>query len=83
MRRNRLCTQKRWGVALAAVLLLASATAPAQTLAQAVEARTSGNAEDLQSQRRIDALSEETDKMLAEYRTRLKQIDAFEINALM
>ena len=79
MRRNRLCTQKRWGVALAAVLLLASATAPAQTLAQAVEARTSGNAEDLQSQRRIDALSEETDKMLAEYRTRLKQIDALRI----
>jgi len=66
-------------VALAAVLLLASATAPAQTLAQAVEARTSGNAEDLQSQRRIDALSEETDKMLAEYRPRLKQIDALRV----
>lgn len=79
MRRNRLSTQKRWGVALAVGLLLASATAPAQTLAQAVEARTSGNAEDMESQRRIDALSEETDKMLAEYRTRLKQIDALRI----
>jgi hypothetical protein len=66
-------------VALAAVLLLASATAPAQTLAQAVEARTSGNAEGMESQRRIDALSEDTDKMLAEYRTRLKQIDALRI----
>ena len=79
MRRNRLSTQKRWGVALAVVLLLASATAPAQTLAQAVEARTSGNAEGMESQRRIDALSEDTDKMLAEYRTRLKQIDALRI----
>ena len=79
MRRNRLSTQKRWGVALAVALLLASATAPAQTLAQAVEARTSGNAEGVESQRRIDTLSEETDKMLAEYRTRLKQIDALRI----
>jgi hypothetical protein len=33
----------------------------------------------MESQRRIDALSEETDKMLAEYRTRLKQIDALRI----
>ena len=79
MRRNRLSTQKRWGVALAVALLLASATAPAQTLAQAVEARTSGNTEGMESQRRIDALSEETDKMLAEYRTTLKQIDALRI----
>jgi len=79
MRRNRLSTQKRWGVALAVALLLASATAPAQTLAQAVEARTSGNTEGMESQRRIDSLSEETDKMLAEYRTRLKQIDALRI----
>lgn len=79
MRRNRLSTQKRWGVALAVALLLASATAPAQTLAQAVEARTSGNTEGMESQRRIDTLSEETDKMLAEYRTRLKQIDALRI----
>jgi hypothetical protein len=79
MRRNRLSSQKRWGVALAVALLLASATAPAQTLAQAVEARTSGNAEGVESQRRIDTLSEETDKMLAEYRTRLKQIDALRI----
>jgi hypothetical protein len=66
-------------VALAVALLLASATAPAQTLAQAVDARTSGNAEGMESQRRIDTLSEETDKMLAEYRTRLKQIDALRI----
>jgi hypothetical protein len=33
----------------------------------------------MESQSRIDALSEETDKMLAEYRTRLKQIDALRI----
>lgn len=79
MRRNRLSTQKRWGVALAVALLLASATAPAQTLAQAVDARTSGNTEGMESQRRIDTLSEETDKMLAEYRTTLKQIDALRI----
>jgi hypothetical protein len=76
---KRLSIQQRWGVALAVGLLLASATAPAQTLAQAVEARTSGNAEGVESQRRIDALSEETDKMLAEYRTTLKQIDALRI----
>ena len=79
MLRNRFSTQKKWGVALAMALLLASATAPAQTLAQAVEARTSGNVEGVESQGRIDALSEETDKMLAEYRTRLKQIDALRV----
>jgi len=44
-----------------------------------VAARTSRNAAGLESQRRNDTLSEETDKMLPEYRTRLKQIDALRI----
>jgi hypothetical protein len=79
MRPKRFSIQQRWGVALAAALLLASATAPAQTLAQAVDARTSGNKEGVESQRRIDTLSEETDKMLTEYRATLKQIDALRI----
>lgn len=79
MRPKRLSIHQRWGVTLVVPLLLASATAPAQTLAQAVDVRTSGNAESQASQQRIDALSEETDKMLAEYRTTQKQIDALRI----
>jgi len=66
-------------VALAVALLFASATAPAQTLAQAVDVRKSGNEEGLKSQQRVDALSDETDKLLTEYRTTIKQIDALRV----
>jgi hypothetical protein len=69
----------RWCAALAVALLFASATAPAQTLAQAIDARKGGNEESIKSQRRIDALSDETDKLLTEYRTTLKQIDALRV----
>lgn len=69
----------RWCAALAVALLFASATAPAQTLAQAVDVRKGGNEEGIASQQRIDALSDETDKLLTEYRTTLKQIDALRV----
>ncbi|MDH3518940.1 MAG: DUF3450 domain-containing protein [Myxococcales bacterium] len=70
---------RRWCVPVAAALLLASATAPAQTLAQAVDVRTKANAEGLESQRRVDSLSDETEKMLTDYRITLKQIDALRV----
>jgi len=74
----------RWCVPVAAALLFASATAPAQTLAQAMEVQTTTNEEGLESQKRIDSLSDATDKMLTEYRSMLKQIDALRVyNAQM
>jgi hypothetical protein len=63
----------------AIALLLVSATAPAETLAQAVDVRTKGNAEGVESQKRVDALSDETDQLLSIYRTTLKQIDALRV----
>jgi Protein of unknown function (DUF3450) len=74
----------RWCVPVAAALLLVSATAPAQTLAQVMDVRTKANAESLESQKRIDSLSDATDKMLTEYRSTLKQVDALRVyNAQM
>jgi septal ring factor EnvC (AmiA/AmiB activator) len=45
----------------------------------AVERRTEGNAEAAEVQDRIDAISDETDSLVAQYRTTLKQIDSIRI----
>lgn len=55
------------------------AQAPAQTLADAVGQRTQANEEGQDSQRRVDALSDQTDALASEYRSTLKQIESLRI----
>jgi hypothetical protein len=75
---------------MGAVWLLAGATAVAQegpseappgkeTLDRMVDVRSGGNDESAEVQKRIDAISDETDDLLAQYRTVLKQIDSIRI----
>ncbi|MCG8588168.1 MAG: DUF3450 domain-containing protein [Proteobacteria bacterium] len=56
--------------------LLAPSLAHGAELGQVVQVRSQGNAASAQSQQRIDGLSDQTDKALAEYRSVLKQIEA-------
>ncbi len=77
-----------WGAGtLGAVWLLMAATALAQegsseappgkeTLDRTFGVRSGGNDEAAEVQRRVDAISDETDDLLAQYRTVLKQIDS-------
>jgi hypothetical protein len=51
------------------------AQAPAQTLAEAVDARTEANTAGQASQALIDKISDETDAITSEYRSTLKQIE--------
>lgn len=66
-----------WGALLAA--LLASSAASGQALAQVVDTRGQANAESVQSQKRIDALSDQTDELLSDYRSTLKQIESLRV----
>jgi septal ring factor EnvC (AmiA/AmiB activator) len=68
--------------AVALTLALAAAVAGAQTSSQldrVVAQRIEGNQAGTQSQVQIDKLSDETDKLAAEYRSVLQQIDALRI----
>lgn len=58
--------------------LLAGTLAVAQEgeLGEVVDARAAGNDEAVGVQKRIDAISDETDSLLSQYRTTLKQIDS-------
>jgi hypothetical protein len=75
---------------LGAVWLLTAATAVAQegqsaappgkeTLDRTLGVRSGGNEEAADVQRRVDAISDETDALVAQYRTVLKQIDSIDI----
>jgi hypothetical protein len=75
---------------LGAVWLLTGATAAAQegapeapagkeTLDRVVEVRSEGDDEAAQVQKRIDQISDETDDLLAQYRTVLKQLDSIRV----
>ena len=66
-----------WGVLLTA--LLVGQSAPAQDLAQAIGDRTAANAEGVESQKRVDQVSDETDALLSEYRSTLKQTDSLRV----
>jgi len=71
------------------VWLFAGAVAEAQQAAQVkddrgefdgvLEVRSEGNDSAAETQKRIDAISDETDELLAAYRTSLKQVDAIEL----
>ena len=65
------------GAATAA--LLVGGAAPGELLAQAIEERMEGNAEAVEAQGKIDELSDETDRLLAEYRSTLKQIESLRV----
>ena len=64
---------------LVAVSFALVAQAPAQTLAEAVDTRSSANQEGVKSQQKIDKVADETDSLLSEYRSTLKQIEALRI----
>jgi hypothetical protein len=69
-------------LAIALTAVLAAASAGGQTpgeLDRVVAQRVEGNQAGTQSQVRIDKLSDETDKLLSEYRSVLQQIDALRI----
>jgi len=50
-----------------------------QVLDRTLEAREAGNEQGAQTQKKIDALADETDELLAQYRTTLKQIDSIRV----
>jgi hypothetical protein len=70
-----------------AAIALAQEAAPAapppaekrQVLEKVVETRSEGNEDAAKVQERIDTISDQTDELLAEYRTTLKQIDAIDL----
>jgi hypothetical protein len=64
--------------ALCALLLIIASPAVAQ-LEETVDLRTRAQAEGSASQGRIDAMSDETDRMLAQYRTALQRIEALRV----
>ncbi len=67
-------------IGLGVVCLLAGQVAVAQEgdLGKVVDVRTDGNEEAVAVQKRIDTISDETDSLLGQYRTTLKQIDSIE-----
>ena len=74
---------------LGALALVAGAPGVAQeagreALEEVVEKRSAGNVQAEQSQKRIDQIADETDELLAKYRTTWKQIEAIDVyNAQM
>ncbi len=78
---------------IVALCLLCGATAVAQQdppadvgdppgkekLDQMLDVRSAGNEQSAGAQKRIDGISDETDALLAQYRTLLKQIDSVRI----
>ena len=65
-----------WGAVASAQDEEATAPTPLDTV---VDVRSQGNDEAKAAQDRIDAISDETDELLAEYRTVLKQIDSTDL----
>jgi hypothetical protein len=76
MRHDR-ATRVGWAVLLSA--LLAAASAPAQDLKTAIGDRIAANAEGVASQKRIDQLSDDTDALVADYRTTIKQTESLRV----
>ena len=71
-------------IGLGVICLLAGPTAVAQEgeLEKVVDIRASGNDEAVEVQKRIDIISDETDSLLSQFRTTLKQVDSInEYNA--
>lgn len=62
-----------------AALLAASAAQAVDELTQMVDVRTNGNKESAASQARIDKIADQTDVLLAEYRSTLSQIDSLRV----
>jgi hypothetical protein len=71
------------GALLAAITALAVVVAGSEALAQgvdkAIDTRTKANGESVASQKRVDDLSDQTDVLLAEYRTAIKQIESLRV----
>lgn len=65
-------------IGLGALSLLAGAIAVAEQgeLGEMVELRSAGNDDAVAAQKRIDTISDETDNLLGQFRTTLKQIDS-------
>jgi septal ring factor EnvC (AmiA/AmiB activator) len=76
MRRNG-ATALTWCVLLA--IVLASGDSLAQQLQETVGVRGQANGEGKKSQEKIDSLSDQTDKLLSEYRSTLKQIESLRV----
>jgi hypothetical protein len=53
--------------------------APAEPLEKVLDVRAGGNDEAVEVQKRIDTIRDETDDLLSQYRTVLKQIDSIEL----
>ncbi len=68
----------RIGLGAAVVFVGSMAVAQEGDLGQLVDSRKEGNVEAVATQKRIDAISDETDSLLGKYRTTLKQIDSIE-----
>ncbi len=65
-------------------LLLAGGTAPGELLAQAVEEREAANEEGTAAQRQVDELADDTEALLSNYRSALRQIESTQVyNAQM
>ena len=66
---------------LSGALALAQEEAPQEPdpLANVVEVRSEGNDDAAKVQKRIDTISDETDELLGQYRTTLKQIDSIDL----
>ena len=65
-------------IGLGALCLLAGSMAVAQegSLDEMVEVRSEGNDTAAEAQKRIDTISDDTDSLLSQFRTTLKQIDS-------
>ncbi|MDP6977622.1 MAG: DUF3450 domain-containing protein [Myxococcota bacterium] len=68
----------RIGLGAAVVLVGSMAVAQEGDLGKLVDTRKEGNVDAAATQKRIDAISDETDSLLGKYRTTLKQIDSIE-----
>jgi hypothetical protein len=76
MRHDR-ATVLGWSAVLGA--LVVAGTAPGELLAQAIAEQSEANAQGVEAQKKIDDLSDETDRLLADYRSTLKQIEALRV----
>ena len=69
----------RWTAALGVACMVTGANASAQDLDTAVGERANANASGVSSQKRIDAISDETESLFSRYSSALKQIDAINV----
>jgi len=69
----------RLAALIAITVICAGPEALAQDVEQAIDTRTQANKEGVASQKKIDALSDQTDVLLSEYRTTIKQIESLRV----